>query len=374
MNYKEVAVLELGSSKVTVSVGTRDVNNTFNIKAKGESAYEGFADGAFLNTANLKTAIKIRNMYVGVPGEFSYAVCKSGSLTFKNKKRITESVIDSVYAAADDVSQNPDYTVINTTPVFFTLDDNRRFTDPRGLFTKQLSVFVSFVMAEKKFIDLINKLLKELGLDTSAFISEPLATILNVLDIETRERHAILVDCGFTTTTVSLARGEGLLLLNSFSLGGGFITSDLSECLELTFDQAESLKRKVILSLNPSEDDIYEAAITATTTKPVSTKTTNEIVTARVEMIGKTILKCLASSEYKYPDYIAINITGGGLSYIKGVKDYLSKLTGREICIVAPSDPDLSKPDYSAFVGMLDMALKFNDNTPKGFLQNLFGK
>ncbi|MCK9574992.1 MAG: cell division FtsA domain-containing protein [Clostridia bacterium] len=387
MINKEVAVLEFGSSKITVTVGSRDVNNTFNIRAKGEAPYEGFADGNFLSPENLKSSIntaltlaeknlqtKIKNLYIGVPGEFSYSICKNGSLTFKKKTRITEKLIDSVYTVADDFSKNSDYTIISVTPVYFTLDDNRRFTNSLGLVTKQLSVNASYVLAENRFINTVNKLLSELKLEGVYYLSEPLCTALNVLDTENRERYAILIDCGFTTTTVCLIKGEGLLLLNSFSLGGGYITSDLAECLNLTFDQAESLKRKVILSLNASESDIYEAAISATSTKPISTKTTNEIVSARVEMIGKTILKCLASAEYKYPDYIPINITGGGISYIKGIKDFLSKLTGREICIVSPEDPDLSKPDYSSFVGLLDMALKQNEYASKGFLQNIFSK
>ena len=76
---KEVAVLDIGSYKITVIVGERGVNNTFNIKGTGEVEYTGFSAGEFFEPDDVKKAIamavanaemgahtKIQHIYVGV--------------------------------------------------------------------------------------------------------------------------------------------------------------------------------------------------------------------------------------------------------------------------------------------------------------------
>ena len=53
-----------------------------------------------------------------------------------------------------------------------------------------------------------------------------------------------------------------------------------------------------------------------------------------------------------------MHITGGGLNFIKGAKDYLSRRLGRRVELVAPNLPHISRPDYSSEIGLLDLALE----------------
>ena len=59
MAKTEVAVLDFGSSKISVLIAERGINNTFNINGKGESDYSGFASAEFFDTKDLKTAISV---------------------------------------------------------------------------------------------------------------------------------------------------------------------------------------------------------------------------------------------------------------------------------------------------------------------------
>lgn len=74
-------------------------------------------------------------------------------------------------------------------------------------------------------------------------------------------------------------------------------------------------------------------------------------------MIAGYIQKCLDRCEFEYPEYIPIYLTGGGMNYIKGVRDYLSRRLGRRVELVAPNLPHISRPDYSSEVGLLELAL-----------------
>ena len=83
-----------------------------------------------------------------------------------------------------------------------------------------------------------------------------------------------------------------------------------------------------------------------------------EITLRKVRQIAKMIGKCLEDCEYERPDFIPINLTGGGVSYIKGVCEVMREVLGKEIKILSPNDPQLYEPTQSAVLGLLDLALR----------------
>ncbi len=382
MIKKEVAILDFGSSKVTVLIAERGVNNTFNIKGTGEIEYAGFYEGKFLEPEKVKLAVglainnaettartRVTKLYVGVPGEFVTVACLESSISFPRSKKITDSDINELFFAGNTFKKNPTHTVINNTPIYFTLDDNRRIIDPRGVVSSRLGGYISYSLAENNFLDFVESILGELGIRSTKYISSTLAESLFLFEPEVRDRYALLVDCGHISTSVMLVRGDGQLFLNSFSMGGGHITGDLSQCLKISFYQAESLKRKVVLSLLADESDFYEIA-GKDYMIPFSAKTTNEIVGERIDLIASFILKCFNRCEYDFPDYIPVYLTGGGLSYIKGARDYLSKRLGRKVEIIAPPVPALNRPHFSTALGVLDLALDIEQGLISTFLSN----
>lgn len=369
MAKRQVSILDFGSSKITVLIAERGVNGMFNIKGTGEIEYAGFMEGEFIEPEKVRMAVglaisnaeqtagtKITSLYIGVPGEFTIVVCRESSVNFTKRKKITDLDITQMFNIGNIYKNHPTHTTINNTPIYFTLDDNRRIIEPRGLASTRLSGFVSYVLAENNFLDFVQDIVSDLGIRETEYVSSTLAESLFLFEPETRDRYAILVDCGHISTNVMLIRGDGLLFLNSFSMGGGHITGDLSQCLKISFSQAEALKRKIVLSLSTDDSDYYEVA-GKDYLVPFSAKAANEIVMARIDSIASFILKCFARCEYDFPDYIPVHLTGGGLSYIKGARDYLSKKIGRKVDIVAPPIPQLNRPHFSTSLGVLDISL-----------------
>ena len=145
-------------------------------------------------------------------------------------------------------------------------------------------------MTDKSFIDLISKILNEINIYEIDFISSSLAEALYLTEPEMRDNGLILIDCGYITTSVSLIKGDGLIALKAFSMGGGHITGDLCQCLKLSFTQAENLKKKVVLSLDATDDDFYEVTVNDKV-QPVSCKLVNEIILARLDMFCEVFFK-----------------------------------------------------------------------------------
>jgi cell division protein FtsA len=168
------------------------------------------------------------------------------------------------------------------------------------------------------------------------------------------------VDVGYITTNVAISRGNALLFLNSFSLGGGFITADLAECLKIQFNEAERLKHKVLLGWQTNSNDVYNLEGDEYM-QTYSAKATNEIVNDRIEMICEYIQKCLDNCIYDLPEFLPIYVTGGGLNYMKGVKSILSKKLKRNVELIEPSLPNMNRPDYSSEVGLLNLTLNNED-------------
>lgn len=386
MGHGETAVLDIGSSKISVMIAEKGINNTFNIKSSAEENYDGFSGGEFFSEDSLKNAIinavkkagenlryNIKKVYVGVPSEFSYCITKEVNATFPKRKKLKDSDVFEIFESSQNFDENS--YVINRSPIYFILDDNRKVLNPVGEVTSKLNVLISYIITDKKFINLITNILNEARIYEIDFISSSLAEALYLTEPEVRDSGLILIDSGYITTSVSLVKGDGLLCMKAFSMGGGHITGDLCQVLNLSFSQAENLKRKVVLSLNATDNDFYEANVNGSL-QPISAKFVNEIILARLEMFSNIFNKILNSTEFNLQNkpFIPILITGGGLNYLKGAKDYLSKQMGRNLEFIAPSVPQLNRPHYSSLLSLLDIALTQEKNIKKSLFQRLFKK
>ena len=271
---QETAVMDIGSSKITVLVGRRGVNNTICIVGTGESEYAGYEDGEWFQPDELINAVaravsraqtdshvKIRHLYIGVPGQFTATQCKEVSMSLGRRRKVTDDDVDELYELGDTFDGDPNYKLINTQPIYFTLEDDRKLIQPVGMTASRLSGYISYILAERRFIQTFDRIMNELGIDSHEYVSSVLAESLFLFDDFVRDRYAVLMDVGYIVTDVVVARGDGILRQFSIPIGGGHITKDLRDDLDIRFSLAENLKRKAVLNLEFGEDDTYEVSI-----------------------------------------------------------------------------------------------------------------
>lgn len=382
---QDVAILDFGSSKITVLIGERGVNNTITINGIGECEYAGFSDGEWfepdqltyvvghaISNAETNSRTKIRHLYIGVPGEFTTCICRDVQISLSKKRKVTEADVEALHEQGDEFKGLIDYSLINSQPIYYTLDDERRLIQPIGLSSTRLGGHISYILAENRFLHFVDKIMDEIGIESIEYVSSLLSEVLFLFDDIKRDQYVMLLDVGYITSSIVLARGDGILFQRSFSMGGGHITGDLATALGISFTLAESLKRKVVLSLNAGEEDVYEVS-TREKTQTFPARLVNEIVSDCILRLSKTVKKCLSMCEYDYPDYIPFHLTGGGLSYLKGARDCLSKQLEKPVEIIAPPLPQFARPHLSSSLGLMDLVL--NQQAPvkkKGFFQKLF--
>ncbi len=381
----KVSVMDFGSEKISVFVGERGLNNTLRVLGMGVCKYSGFVDGEIFEPLKLQEAMKnsiadaqdvwgqrIESLYVGVPNDFCVTVCKTLSLNFKKKHKVTSYDIQDLYESCDDFDDEKDYEIINVTPIFFMLDSDRRLMDPEGQTTTSLTAMVSFVLAEKRFTEPMREILSGIGIKEVGFSSSALAQLLYLFPDQKRDSGVILADVGYLNTDVIVAKGDGILCMKSFANGGANIAADLTTCLDIPFGEAEKIKHKLMLSLALEGSELCEYEYEG---RPeyVQQKSVNEIATERIRIIARGIDKCLSMCEYEFPDYTPISITGGGIAYIRGAKEIVASVTGRKTEIVAPTAPQAERPSLSSPWALMDMALT-EDFGKKSFWNKIFKK
>ena len=273
MTKDSVAILEVGSQKITCIIGQRGVNGTFIIKSIAESDYDGFSDGQFFDINSLAEAVKeviaetsknartsVDKLYVSVPGEFSTARTKEHTLAFARKKRIRKREIEDLHTSFS-LSENSEYVITDTSAIYYTLDDNRRVAHPENILSYRLGGFLCYMFGEKYYIQLMTNICRKAGVKKIEFIAEALAEAKYLLTREEKDVKRVVVDVGYLTTNVFIAFGNGILFQKAFSYGGGYITAELMEKMDVDFDMAERLKRKINLGYDTRAEGSYKLTV-----------------------------------------------------------------------------------------------------------------
>lgn len=363
MSGKKQAVLDIGSDVLTLALQDKKCND--NLLFKGQANYDGYQDGEFLDLEGLYNAIQdliakardtafaeVKEIVVGVPAEFATVVCKTVETTFAKPRKITQRDIDGIFLQGNTYTKHPDYRALNCAPIYYILDNGRRTPEaPIGHTTKGLASFASYILCENSFLEIFDTFAAALKVKF-LYTSSLLAQLMFVVPTAMRDEGVILVDCGYISTGVAYAKGDGLLYSMAFSLGDGNIAGDIATCTQIPFDHASELVKKINLNLNPSSTDTYTVNIdTQTYYYPMAV--VNEIATLRMQDIAEKIKKIIDYSPYEITPDTKILISGGGL-LMAGAKDILQKVTGHSAQFnVCDAIVSLNKPSNCSLVSLL---------------------
>lgn len=363
---KQVAIIDVGSSKITAVVAERGVNKTFLFKGRFEYFYEGFADGVFFEEDKLSSILKkavldlkktvgdkLSTVYVGVPGAFTQVLVKDSQISFDGKKKIKEDDATALFDSAF-ILPSERYVLINRSAIVYELDDFRRLASPVGATSGILKGKLSFILCDKYFIDKVVPPISDMGIKDVECVSVSLAQALYLIDDESRDRVSVLLDIGHITSTLSVVQGDGIVMEKNFQFGGGYITAAIAEKFGISFDAAEKLKGKINLS---SADGSY-GVIASETGEYYPESEIKECIVRALDSLCESIDDYLESAPYSLPSYVPILLTGSGISFLRGAKEHVSGRIGIDVRIVAPSVPLKNSPKESSVLSLLNLALE----------------
>lgn len=376
---KKLAVLDIGSSKIRVAVININAKG-FSVVGYGESDYAGFSEGEFLEIDGLKYAFglalsnaeasanfHIKQLYVGLPAEFLTVVNKTATIQLGAKRKVLHSDLQILFDQANDFKYNSDLALIDVTAIEYALDNGKKIDDPIGKKTEKLTGVLSYQMSNIQTINLLNSVFENLGLTSVDYVSSPLCQCMALLDENARKDYALIVDCGYITTHIAICKCGGLVYLGSFSLGGGHIMADLAEVLQLNYNDAETLKRKLVLTVD-DENQVYEIP----GGHAVNARLANDVARSRISMICQVVEKSIEISSLNYPKYFPVFLTGGGLALMKGIKEEVSKELGRSVEILYSDTPQFTRPFNTSLISICQMAYEKNKKTNNSIIAKIF--
>lgn len=374
MKNNFVLVVDVGSSKLRAIYAGRGINNTFNIKGYKEYEYDGFYQGEFIRPEKISPVLQqitseldvsrakeLDKIYIGVPAEFSSVKCTEVSINFGMRRKVKQSDIDSLFYMASEKAKDSSVEVVSVNPISYTIDDGRVTLEPVGENALSITANLSIVYADKKFIEMFNTMVASLNYSSVEYLSEPLAQSLFIIPKDKREDLALLIDVGDLTASTSFVKGNGLYALTSFSRGGGFITNDLSDAFDISINEADKLKRQIVLSLKGKQSDFYELTADVGKVIKIPLNSANEVVGYRIDEIAEVISKCVQLNTKEFLTYLPVYLTGAGISKIKGGRDYLGKCLGRNVSYGLPPLPGKDKPELASILSLTNSALELNE-------------
>ena len=383
MSRKSVAVLDVRSDAVTVLIGERGVNNTFVFQGIHTLPYDGYADAEFFDTQQLCKAVtacleeaersygeRIREIFVGVPGEFLRVVTKRCFMSFQSKRRVNVYDLNSLFDQGTQQEQG--FELIRRSAVCYITSDNRRTIDPIGMVSDSLEGYLSYFYADLRYEELFINTLTAYGIRKVEFLPVSLAEALYLIPSEVRDEYAVLLDIGKLSMTFSVVCGNGIVYQNACSLGGGHVTAQLytdGDPAQLPFDVAEAMIGKINLSAKDTPGAVIEY-VDKMQSYSLPIQFLKEKVREGLDLLCERISSFLENYGDKSIDYKPILLTGGGITGIRGAREHLSNRLNKVVEIIAPKLPYYNKAAQSSLLSLLNMALETKRS--KGFFYKLF--
>lgn len=378
---KDIAVLDVNSRLISAIVGSKRAQSVFGIKSLVEKQHQGYENGEWFDegeTVDIAKSVlldamksadsRTKKLFIGVPAEFVTVVTKEVGIRLDRQRRVIDDDIDYLLKKGDTFDTDK-YLTINTSAIYYSVDDDEKiYNDVRDMEATKVDACVSYMLCEKSFVKMFDEVASSLGFTDVRYVATCWAECMSLLEKEQRDSVYMLIDIGYLSSSVCIAKGEGILEMKSFSMGGAHICADIFEALEVPFDMAEEAKRLVDINLNYND----EAVLVGDGENVVYATDACEIAKNRLDVFADVIADIFKEIEEDAPSYMPVYLTGEGVASMRGAKKYLSEQLGKNIEIVTPKLPGFVKPDDCSKASLLIMADNLSKFDFGVFIKKLF--
>ena len=338
------------------------------ITSAGMAQYDGFMNGEWnapsevsdaiasaVEAAENKVGTHIKEVYVGVPGEFVrvYVIESSVALQGADPK-VTSADVEKLQRQATEMLDRPTGVIIHRSPAWFKVDGGQKTLEPVDQKGSTLEGMIGFVLADQFFINDVTERLKELGIEVRGFFSTSVGEAMQMIPFEERDHTAILVDVGYLSTEVMAVEGDALIWQKVLPVGGAHITLDLTYGLEKPFDMCEKIKRAY--TFNAPKNTQIEVQGENGQMESFSGEQVSMIIDARVDEMLEMIDDAIKKSGIRLGNWSNVYFTGGGLMPMAGARVYAAGKLSRNVREAAAKTVKLKPAQiYASGSGLLEL-------------------
>lgn len=387
-----VTVVDFGTSKIVALIAEVSGRQRCDIVGAGIATYDGYADARWNNPGDVNNALdsaiktaeeqartSARDIYCGVPGQFSKVYTVEVKLELQGADpRVTNKDIEALFDLADQEMRDIPGVPIHRSPAWFVVDDGKKTLEPINLHGNEFRAMISYVEADQFFISDVSERLRALGKIPYGFFSTPMGQAILYISDEERDRTALLIDSGYLDTEVMAVEGDTIIYHKVLPIGGGHMSADLAYGLEVPLDSAEQIKRSFIFGDQNAQSSFEVTGANGGTQVFERTKV-EEILMPRVDELCEAIVDAVKASNVRLGNWSSVYLTGGSLAINRGGREYLSEKLGRPVRELPRKAVKLSSPIYSSALGLLDLIIDTRSSSAApqsgigSFFRSLFG-
>ncbi len=369
-----IAALDIGSSKVSALIATRDGDGGVRVLGTGQRESHGVKRGYVTDIEAgefaVREAVEQAERMSGVTIDDVWASYGAGGLVSEvanvevelGGHQIDPADIEELLSAGREAIDRGGKVVLHAHPALYTIDGAQEVQQPVGLHADRLGVDIHVIAADAPPLRNVDYVIRAAHLGVKAIVASPIAAALACLSAEERELGVALVELGAGVTNVSLHFGGILVGLRSIPLGAKDISDDIAATFGVNRRDAERLKcfyGSAMMSPRDNHELIDANHIGAEEGAEPIRVTRAQLMTVirhRVEEMTGEVDSALKSLGFSGPVGRPVVLTGGGAE-LKNIADYMQGVLGRTVRVgrprTLPGLPDAhSGPAFSTLVGL----------------------
>ncbi len=381
---KIVAALDIGTTKVCCLVGKMNQHGRLEILGMGKCNSEGVTRGLITNIekttqaiqkaveeASLQSSVTIRDVYVGIAGQYIKSSTHKGSIIRDNPDETIQ--VEDIERLTNDMYKlvmPAGVQIIHVMPQDYTVDNLDGVKEPVGMVGSRLEADFHIIAARTDAVSNILRSVHKANLEIESIVLEPIASAMSVLMPEEKDAGVVLVDIGGGTTDIAIFY-EGIIRHTAvIPFGGSIVTNDIKTgCMLLTQD-AEKLKVKFGCAMSAQAEKNQIVSIPGLKNRPakeISVRNLAYIIESRMEEIIDIVFAEIVASKYLDKMTQGVVLTGGG-AQLNAIKDLFEMRTGLECRLGYPTEhlgkskiEAMKNPMFSTAIGLIMAGFKSVD-------------
>lgn len=306
--------IDIGTYQVKIVVAEMDASNQTKhprVIGTGYAESRGLRHGYIVNSvevarsvrkaldqAERSSGLKIKSAYLSVGGIGLQSSSSSATVaTARADGVITDTDVAKCLSLAEQAlpaSEKTNRKIIHTIPVFYSVDGETVYGEPKGMKGKKLEIKALFITCLERHLNDLVEVLSNLNVEILDVVASPIAASLVTLSKAQKVAGAVLANIGSETVSVVVYENNIPISLAVFPVGSTDITHGIALGLKIPIEEAESVKK----------------GIAATDAYPK--KKIEDIISARVADILDLIQAHLKKIDRNALLPAGIVITGGG--------------------------------------------------------------
>ena len=392
--------IDIGTSKVCCCLGQINKFNQVEILNSSSVACDGFKKGKIVSADAVARAIRfaitdietmqdfiIKSAYVNIVGKYVSIFKTKYSIKLDDKyEGVTQKNIDTIIRSVGEIEIPEGQQIIDIVPSKF-ITDTKVTDDPIGIFTDILEAELDVIIADKQVVKTIGLAMQKAGLMIDGIVINGFALKDIVLTDEEKERGVLLLDIGAGNIDISVFRGNGIVFTDSIPIGGDTITNDISVGLDISYQEADKLKKQYGLASTAYIDNDYSITLTTYNgddrMKSVKCSELVEIIEARVEEIFSLVKSSIAANSLQGIIQSCV-ISGQGINSINKSEKIAEKILRTSVRFGSSKTANLIKPECVAAYGIVkyisnikhsrNIGSKVQEDEEPTFFENAFQK